>query len=55
MSKMNELHILIQERLERGISPRHIAALFDIPIDWVFAVEANMPSTIKDFDSYVQR
>jgi len=55
MSKMNELHIMIQERLERGVSPKQIAILFDIPIDWVFAVEANMPSTVNEFDNYVQR
>lgn len=36
MSKMSDLSILIQERLERGEEPVDIAYALDIPISWVF-------------------
>jgi hypothetical protein len=36
MSKMSELSILIQERLERGEEPVDIAYALDIPISWIF-------------------
>lgn len=36
MSKMSELSILIQERLERGEEPVDIAYALDIPISWVY-------------------
>jgi hypothetical protein len=36
MSKMSELSILIQERLERGEEPVDIAYALDIPVSWVY-------------------
>lgn len=36
MSKMSELSILIQERLERGEDPVDIAYALDIPISWIY-------------------
>jgi hypothetical protein len=36
MSKMNELSMLIQQRLERGEEPVDIAYALDIPISWIF-------------------
>ena len=36
MSKMSDLSILINERLERGEEPVDIAYALDIPISWVF-------------------
>ena len=36
MSKMSELSMLIQERLERGEEPVDIAYALDIPISWVY-------------------
>ena len=38
MSKMSELSILIQERLERGEDPVDIAYALDIPLSWVYEV-----------------
>jgi hypothetical protein len=36
MSKMSDLSMLIQERLERGEEPVDIAYALDIPISWVY-------------------
>jgi hypothetical protein len=36
MSKMSELSVLIQERLERGEDPVDIAYALDVPISWIF-------------------
>lgn len=36
MSKMSELSMLIQERLERGEEPVDIAYALDIPISWIY-------------------
>jgi hypothetical protein len=36
MSKMSDLSVLIQERIERGEEPVDIAYALDIPISWVF-------------------
>jgi len=36
MSKMSDLSMSIQERLERGDEPVDIAYALDIPISWVF-------------------
>lgn len=48
MSKMSELSMLIQERIERGEDPVDIAYALDIPISWVYEEqeqlqEANSP------------
>lgn len=36
MSRMSELSIQIQERLERGENPEDIAYALEIPISWVY-------------------
>lgn len=36
MSKMSDLSVIIQERLERGEEPVDIAYALDIPISWIF-------------------
>lgn len=36
MSKMSDLSILIQERLERGEDPADIAYALEIPVAWVY-------------------
>ena len=36
MSKMSDLSIQIQERLERGESPVDIASALEIPVSWVY-------------------
>ena len=43
MSKMSELSIIIQERLERGENPVDIAYALDIPVSWVYEVEECSP------------
>jgi hypothetical protein len=42
MSKMSTLYLDISERLLHDIDPQKIAKSLGVPIDWVFAVEANM-------------
>ena len=42
MSKMSELSILIQERLERGESPVDIAYALEIPVSWVYEEQAHV-------------
>lgn len=39
MSKMSDLHLEIQERLEGGQTPQYIADWLEIPITWVYAVQ----------------
>jgi hypothetical protein len=39
MSKMSELSILIQERLERDELPVDISYALDIPVSWVYEVQ----------------
>jgi len=41
MSKMSDLSIMIQERLERGEDPVDIAYALEIPISWVFEEQAH--------------
>ena len=36
MSKMSDLSIVIQERLERGENPADIAYALEIPVSWVY-------------------
>jgi len=36
MSRMSELSIQIQERLERGETPEDIAYALEIPVSWVY-------------------
>ena len=39
MSKMSDLSILIQERLERGEDPVDIAYALEIPVAWVYEAQ----------------
>lgn len=43
MSKMSNLDLMIQERLERGEDSIDIAYALEIPIAWVYEVEENSP------------
>lgn len=48
MSNMSELAIDIEEMLLDGIYPTAIARELNIPMDWVYAVQANMESVDPD-------
>lgn len=41
MSRMSELSVLIQERLERGEAPVDIAYALEIPMSWVYEEQAH--------------
>ena len=45
MSKMSELSIMIQERLERGENPVDIAYALDIPVSWVYEEQGAQEET----------
>jgi hypothetical protein len=55
MSKMSEIALEIQERLNNGDNPKWIAKIMNIPLDWVLATEANMtmnaPPALDEFDA----
>lgn len=53
MSKMSEMHIEIQERLEGGQTPEYIANHLEIPITWVYAVqELNAEQEFADYSPH---
>ena len=49
MSKMSELSMLIQERLERGEEPVDIAYALDIPISWIFEEQDQLSENNSPF------
>lgn len=49
MSKMSELSMLIQERIERGEDPIDIAYALDIPISWVYEEQEQLQETNSPF------
>ncbi len=49
MSKMSELSMLIQERIERGEDPVDIAYALDIPISWVYEEQEQLQETNSPF------
>lgn len=42
MSKMSDLMLEIEERLNAGESPQSIAKELDIPLEWVLVTEAEI-------------
>lgn len=54
MSVMSNICLEIEESLTKGSTPQQIAAQMNIPIDWVFATEANlmMDTQMVDSDGY---
>lgn len=51
MSKMSRLYLDISERLLHDIDPQKIARTLNVPIDWVFSVEANMQMDAVSYDA----
>lgn len=52
MSRMGDIAIEIQDRLERGEDPQYIAKTMNIPIHWVYAeIESNEVS-YEEFNPY---
>lgn len=49
MSKMSELSMLIQERIERGEDPVDIAYALDIPISWVYEEQEQLQENNSPF------
>lgn len=49
MSKMSDLSMLIQERIERGEDPVDIAYALDIPISWVYEEKEQLQETNSPF------
>jgi hypothetical protein len=49
MSKMSDLSIMIQERLERGEEPVDIAYALDIPISWIFEEQEQLHENNSPF------
>ena len=49
MSKMSDLSILIQERIERGEDPVDIAYALDIPISWVYEEQEQLQENNSPF------
>lgn len=52
MSKMKNISIEIQERLDDGIDPEVIAKVMEIPIRWVHAEMEAMDNHNEDYDPY---
>ena len=50
MSKMSNLDILIQERLERGEEPIDIAYALEIPVSWVYEINNTQKELAKEVD-----
>jgi hypothetical protein len=51
MSKMSDLSILIQERLERGEESADIAYALDIPISWVYEEQDQLAEAFSPFET----
>lgn len=51
MSKMSTLHILIQERIERGEEPVDIAYALDIPVSWVYEALEQASEDFSPFET----
>jgi hypothetical protein len=51
MSKMSELSMLIQERLDRGDEPVDIAYALDIPLDWVFQEQEQLQESNSPYST----
>lgn len=49
MSKMSDLSVLIQERLERGEEPVDVAYALDIPISWIFEEQEQLQENNSPF------
>lgn len=50
MSRMSEISLEIQERLERGEEPRLIALSLNVPVEWVF----NYENDASEYDAWAQ-
>ena len=50
MSKMSDLDIQIQERLERGEEPVDIAYALEIPVSWVYEICNTEENVAKEVD-----
>ena len=48
MSKMNELYMEIEEQLTRGRVPSIIAKDLEVPIHWVYEVQADLYAELPD-------
>jgi len=49
MSKMSDLSVVIQERLERGEAPVDIAYALDIPLSWIFEEQEQLQENNSPF------
>lgn len=49
MSKMSELSIMIQERIECGEDPIDIAYALEIPVSWVFEEQEQLQENNSPF------
>jgi hypothetical protein len=49
MSRMSDLSVMIQERLERGEEPVDIAYALEIPISWVFEEQEQLQENNSPF------
>lgn len=52
MSRMSDISIEIQERLEYGEDPKYIAKTMNIPIHWVYAAIAFDEFYYEEYDPY---
>lgn len=52
MSKMSEMSMLIQERLERGEEPVDIAYALEIPMSWIHEEQVEMVQDRKTGEWY---
>ena len=50
MSKMSDLDIQIQERLERGEEPVDIAYALEIPVSWVYEIRNTEENVANEVD-----
>jgi len=48
MSKIGNLYLEIQERLEQGVKPELVASELNVPLDWVLTVENNLTFAESD-------
>jgi len=51
MSKMSDLSMLIQERLERGEEPVDISYALDIPISWVYEEQEQLQESNSPYST----
>ena len=51
MSKMSELSIVIQERLDHGEEPVDVAYALDIPISWVFKEQEQLQESNSPYST----